>query len=33
MQAGNKKYNEMLAERMRLEDELREKIQVGPQLP
>lgn len=29
VRAGNKKYNEMLAERMRMEDELRDKIQVG----
>jgi hypothetical protein len=31
VQAGNKKYNAMLAERMRTEDELRERIKVGGQ--
>ena len=29
VQAGNKKYNAMLAERMRTEDELHDKIKVG----
>ena len=29
VQAGNRKYNDMLAERMKMEDELRDKIQVA----
>lgn len=30
IQAGNRKYNEMLTERMRLEDELTDRLQVWP---